>query len=89
MPSADILFFHGNLLHVPDIKMYSRVRCRSVCFPGACKQNAAARWRLPAKKMRGAQNSSEVASAQRHSIVQVPRKLHRPKPRSCLHFNTL
>jgi len=49
-PSASMLFFQTNLVHVLRINMHGRIRSRSVHNFGIRKKNAAAQCHLPIKK---------------------------------------
>ena len=62
-PSAGKLFSRANLLYVPNIKMYRRLRSGSVHNFGTCVWRTATQWRLPEKKRVSTQEKSEFVVA--------------------------
>ena len=62
--SASISIFSTNLLHVPKIEMYRRVRCRSVHEFSTFQENTAAQCRLPIFKRVWPQDSLDVGIVQ-------------------------
>ena len=77
---------HANLPYVPNIKMWRRVRSRSVPNFGTSKQNATEHWQIPANS--AAKHVLNRKSPPRSGIVFASTELmYRPRPDSPLHFD--
>jgi len=73
-PSATKLPSRANSSCVPDIKMYTELRSRSVHFLGICEKRAAAQCQILIFHAGKTRFFPEVATAQRFYFWQVPKK---------------